>query len=158
MNIRVIDTTIMLNLLGVPKRCADQTEVLEQFKKALEEKDKLILPIATIIETGNEIAKIQGTKRHEIAQKFAVYLKNTANDNAPWSCESSEIGKKELMYYADHFTEFAIQEVGMGDLSIIMTYEKCKEIPAIGHIEIWSTDKHLSGYHEDAVYKIKRRK
>jgi len=29
MNIRVIDTTIMLNLLGVPKRCADQTEVLE---------------------------------------------------------------------------------------------------------------------------------
>ena len=36
-------------------------------------------------------------------------------------------------------------------------YEKYKEeTPAVGHIMIWSTDRHLSGYEEEV--SIKRRK
>ena len=58
MNVRLIDTSIMLNLLEVPKRCNDKDQVQEELKKALQNNDTLILPVATIIETGNAIAKI----------------------------------------------------------------------------------------------------
>ena len=46
--------------------------------------------------------------------------------------------------------------MGLGDMSIIHLYEKYKEeTPAVGHIMIWSTDRHLSGYEEDVA--IRRR-
>ena len=146
MNVRLIDTTIMLNLLGVPNRCADKDRVTDEFNEAIRNGDTLILPIATIIESGNEIAKIKGSLRHDIAERFSMLLQKTADDEAPWSCASFEIGSAELRHYAEHYTESAIHGVGMGDLSIIHTFEKCIRLLPIGTIMIWSTDEHLSSY------------
>lgn len=157
MNVRLIDTSIMLNLLGVPKRCNDKDQVQEELKKALQNNDTLILPVATIIETGNAIAQISGNKRHDIAEKFALYLSKTAEGNAPWSCDSTEVAREDLLYYANNYATSADAGVGMGDLSIIRTYEKCKESLVVGRIMIWSTDGHLSSYQESEVYNTRRK-
>lgn len=85
MNVRFIDTSVMANMLKIPGKCNAAESVQEEFKQVIEAKEVLILPIATIIETGNHIAHIDsGNIRRTIAQKFGEYLRKTAEGEAPW--------------------------------------------------------------------------
>lgn len=78
MNVRFIDTSVMMNLLEVPGRCADSQMIKDEFRQIIDNKEVLILPIATIIETGNHIAHISnGNSRRTIASKFGeLFEKN----------------------------------------------------------------------------------
>ena len=153
MNVRFIDTSVMMNLLEVPGRCADSQMIKDEFRKIINNKEVLILPIATIIETGNHISHIgNGNSRRTIASKFGEFLRKTAEGKAPWQLYGIELDKEGLLYLADHIEENAIQQVGVGDMSIIHAYEQYKSnTPGIGRIMIWSTDKHLQGYREEDV-------
>ena len=160
MNVKFIDTSAMLNLLEVPGRCVEKELVRKQWKEYLAAKDVLIMPAATIIETGNHIAHIEnGNIRRTIAAKFGEFLRKTANGEAPWQFYGVAIDKKELLYLADNVEEFATREVGIGDMSIVYTYEHYRdEMPAVGSIMIWSTDAHLQGYYAENVSMTRRRK
>lgn len=153
MNVRFIDTSVMANMLKIPGRCNDAESVQEKFKQVLEAKEVLILPIATIIETGNHIAHIADSNaRRSIAGKFGEYLRKTAEGEAPWQLYGIEIDKEGLLYLADHIEENASQKIGIGDMSIIHAYDQYREtVPGIGRIMIWSTDTHLQGYCEENV-------
>lgn len=153
MNVRFIDTSVMANMLKIPGRCNDAESVQEEFKQVLEAKEVLILPIATIIETGNHIAYIADSNaRRSIAGKFGEYLRKTAEGEAPWQLYGIEIDKEGLLYLADHIEENASQKIGIGDMSIIHAYDQYREtVPGIGRIMIWSTDTHLQGYCEENV-------
>ena len=153
MNVRFIDTSVMANMLKIPGRCNDAESVQEEFKQVLEAKELLILPIATIIETGNHIAHIADSNaRRSIAGKFGEYLRKTAEGEAPWQLYGIEIDKEGLLYLADHIEENASQKIGIGDMSIIHAYDQYREtVPGIGRIMIWSTDTHLQGYCEENV-------
>lgn len=71
MNVRFIDTSVMANMLKIPGKCNAAESVQEEFKQVIEAKEVLILPIATIIETGNHIAHIDsGNIRRTIAQNL----------------------------------------------------------------------------------------
>lgn len=114
MNVRFIDTSVMANMLKIPGRCNDAESVQEEFKQVLEAKEVLILPIATIIETGNHIAHIADSNaRRSIAGKFGEYLRKTAEGEAPWQLYGIEIDKEGLLYLADHIEENASQKIGM---------------------------------------------
>lgn len=152
MNVRFIDTSVMMNLLEVPGRCSASQMIIEEFRQIIN-KEVLILPIATIIETGNHIAHISnGNSRRTIASKFGEFLRKTAEGEAPWKLYGIELDKEGLIYLADHIEENAMQQVGVGDMSIIHAYEQYKSnTPGIGRIMIWSTDTHLQGYIEENV-------
>lgn len=123
MNIRFIDTSVMMNLLEVPGRCADSQMIKEEFRQVLDNKEVLILPIATIIETGNHIAHISnGNSRRIIASKFGEFLRKTAEGEAPWQLYGIELDKEGLLYLADNIVENAMQQVGVGDMSIIHAF------------------------------------
>ena len=161
MNVRFIDTSVMVNMLEVPDMCSDAEEVKREWREVLEAGEVLILPIATIIETGNHIAHISnGTIRRKIAGKFGEYLRKTAEGEAPWQLYGIELDREGLIYLADHIEENALYEIGIGDMSIVYAYNQYKEkTPAIGSIMIWSTDKHLQSYREENVSAgIKRRR
>ncbi len=160
MNVRFIDTSVMLNLLEVPEMCSKAKEVKEQWKEVLRTEEVLILPVATIIETGNHIAHISnGNVRRTIAGKFGEYLRKTAEGEAPWQLYGVELDKEGLLYLAEHIEENAMREIGVGDLSIIYAYEQYKEkTPAIGKIMIWATDTHLQGYIEENVSMSTKRR
>lgn len=159
MNVRFIDTSIIMNLLEIPDMCQDREKVKEEFKKAVSECETLILPIATIIESGNHIAHIgNGNVRREKAMKFKTFLEKTANEEAPWTLYGMDLKKEDLLALADDFPQMALTlRMGIGDMSIIRFYQNYKAtIPAIGRIMIWSTDTHLKGYVEDLT--VSRRK
>lgn len=159
MNIRFIDTSIVMNLLEIPDRCEDKEQVKREFQKAVSDGDRLVLPMSTIIESGNHIAHIKnGDARRSKALLFQEFLEKTACDETPWKLYGTELKKEDLLFIAQEFPERAlIYEMGIGDLSIIRFYENAKKtLPALGKIMIWSTDKHLQGYSEDIT--MKRRK
>ena len=58
MNVRFMDTSIVMNLLEIPGMCQDAEKVKKEFNQAVEAKETLILPVSTIIESGNHIAHI----------------------------------------------------------------------------------------------------
>ncbi|MBR1740479.1 MAG: hypothetical protein IJ733_01160 [Lachnospiraceae bacterium] len=140
---------------------SDAHTVKKEWKKVLEKNELLIMPAATIIETGNHIAHIaEGNVRRSIAGKFGEYLKRTANNDVPWKLYNSKsMDRQGLLYLADHVEEFSTCKIGLGDLSIIYDYNQYREtVPAIGSIMIWSTDEHLKSYHEENISIMRRRK
>lgn len=160
MNVRFIDTSIMCNLLEVPKMCADKEEVKKEWKEVLERNETLIMPLATIIETGNHIAHIpDGNVRYTVALKFKKFLEKTAESKAPWTLYGNALDSKEIKYIAENLEKFTVLRTGIGDMTIIYAYEKyLKEEPAIGKIMIWSKDEHLSSYCQENVSLKRRRK
>lgn len=160
MIVRFIDTSILTNLLNVPGKNQDREKVKVEFKRALNNKDTLILPMASIIETGNHIAHIKagGSIRRECAERFCIYLGKTAKGEAPWTFEGIPFSNMDLEYLAGEFPDWASRKTGLGDLSIIRQYENYIEnVPAIGKIMIWSMDAHLAGYCRESEL-IPRRK
>ena len=144
MNVRFIDTSIVMNLLEIPNMCAEAAVVKDEFKTAVEAEETMILPMSTIIESGNHIAHIaDGTIRRTKAMEFQTFLRKTAKDEAPWKLYGLEMRKEDLLALANDFPEYALNlEMGIGDMSIIRFYERYKkEVPAIGHIMIWSKEK-----------------
>lgn len=160
MNVRFIDTSIMLNLLGVPKHCQEEARIKAEWKQVLENKETLIMPIATIIETGNHIAHIEkGDVRRTITLKFQEYLRRTAQSEAPWELYGAGLNSEEIRYLADHLAEYTRSNIGIGDMTIIYAYQKyIEERPAIGTVMIWSTDNHLAAHRVDNVSMTRRRK
>ena len=160
MNIRFIDTSIMCNLLEIPGKCSDKEEVKQEWREVLKKNETLIMPLATIIETGNHIAHIQdGNARYTIAMKFKEFLEKTAESKAPWTLYGNALDVQEIKYIADNIEKFTVVGTGIGDMTIIYAYEKyLKEEPAIGTIMIWSKDEHLSAFRQENVSLHRRRK
>lgn len=161
MNVRFIDTSIVMNLLEIPQRCQDAKKIKEEFNKVIRDNETLILPMPTIIESGNHISHISdGNIRRDRAIKFQTFLRKTALQEAPWKLYGIEFSSEDLLVLAEQFPDYAQKmEMGIGDMSIIRFYEKYKEdIPAIGRIMIWSTDKHLKNFKEDLTISRRRYK
>ncbi len=63
--------------------CAEVAIVKDKFKTAVEAEETMILPMSTIIESGNHIAHIaDGTVRRKKAMEFQTFLRKTARDEA----------------------------------------------------------------------------
>ena len=151
MKVHFIDTSVFLNILEVPGRCDERETVMPEFRRILESRDDiLVLPYATIIETGNHIAHNgDGRQRRTVAQKFADALEKTIQNKAPWCYYGRQLTEEDIHEICKEFPDAAMREKGFGDLSIIRAYERYKkEIPGIEEIRIWTLDDHMAAYQE----------
>lgn len=148
----IVDTSILCCLLRIPNFCDDKyMEIEEELIKIITRSETLILPIASIIETGNHIAHISnGNRRREIAWRFAQYLRDTADNVAPWSLINLDWTPDDLRKFAEIFPDQAMRRIGFGDMSIIDAYEDYKERTPGVSVSIWSTDEHLTAYRYEA--------
>lgn len=125
----IIDTSILcvyLELPGFP-HCgsdADRWDV-ERVQAKIEDETKvgtaLVLPLATIIETGNHISQIKGDRLPH-AQRFAEILRYTANEDIPWTAfidQGALWNKETLLRYAEEWPALAVQKISLGDASIV---------------------------------------
>jgi len=153
----LIDTSVILNLLNVPDRNQQLAEVTADYRHYAELGATFILPMATILETGNHIAQNgNGTKRRETAARFCDMVRASfTEDNPPW--QPSEFPSiQEVTTWLDRFPDLAGQNksptrtgegTSFGDLSIIAEYEKCCRRFAMSEVFIWSLDSDLACYH-----------
>lgn len=145
--VHFVDTSILLNLLNVPNRNADADIVKEELKILVHQRDTVILPIATIIETGNHIAHVaDGNIRRRLGGEFGEILRATADGKAPWKFTSLSWSEDTLRCLADQFSTYVVQEIGIGDYSIIAEYQQYLDTTPGVSARIWSMDQHLQSY------------
>ena len=161
MRVHFIDTSVLVNILDIPGMNQDREMVLNEYEVLiLESGNTFILPLATIIETGNHIAHINdGSMRRIKGIEFADMLMKIANDESPWKFFEDEVSQDEIRVIAERLPQSVTYSSGTGDLSIISAFEKYRDnTPAIGYIRIWSMDSHLQHYEQEMHMPLTRKK
>ncbi len=113
----------------------DFQRVVQKIKQEIKISTTLVLPLATVVETGNHIAQAKA-KQYEIAKAFAKIMTDAADETTPWAAfseqivlwEAEELKKlaakfpeeaEELKKLAAKFPENAKQKTSIGDASIV---------------------------------------
>jgi hypothetical protein len=152
----LIDTSIFLNILDVPSRNQDRDAVVRSFSEYVELGITFILPMASILETGNHIAQNgDGGTRRKVASRFCEAVKGALNGEAPWGI-SDFPDKNEILTWIGDFPDQAgrnkssnktTEGTSFGDLSIIKEYEKCCRKFSMCEVFVWSLDADLKQFH-----------
>ncbi|OGB32764.1 MAG: hypothetical protein A3F78_08175 [Burkholderiales bacterium RIFCSPLOWO2_12_FULL_61_40] len=142
----LVDTSILLNVVDVPGRNQQRDAVIDELAARIDDGDHLFIPLAAIIETGNDIARISdGGARRSAAERFAGAVRAALNDEAPWKPLNFP-SHEDLSAWLVQFPDSASKKVGMGDLSIQHEWgHLCKKYP-MSRVLIWTLDIDLQGY------------
>ena len=150
MSIGLVDTSIFCEIVPVPGRSQQREEVIKVLEDHIRNEVTLLLPIATILETGNHIAHISGgSQRRATAQRFVDLVQQALADfegPAPWTVPEPLLSPEDVQRYLNQFPDCAMQGIGLGDLSIIEEYGRQCHLHQARRVFIWSLDGHLSAY------------
>lgn len=124
----ILDTSVLCCWLKVPGK--DETGPVddrwnhERIEELLKQERLLnstfVLPIATLIETGNHIAQASSL-RFERATDLATYLREAAEAKSPWAAftdQSQLWGAENLRILADNWPLLANSRISIGDATI----------------------------------------
>ena len=142
----LVDTSIFCEILEVPNMCSRVEPTRAELRQRLERGELLLLPLATIIETGNHIAQNgDGRQRRQAAERFAAQVMKALDGISPFH-PTSPMDLDALKTWLGEFPDYAMHGVGLADLSIIKEWERQRDLNQARRVLIWSLDKHLSGY------------
>lgn len=147
-----IDTSVLCNLLEVPGRNQDRDVVLDDYRRRSTARNQFVLPIATVIETGNFIAQLKdGRVRRDVASRFHKTLIMVALGKSPWVLHDiawNAAFLQNLLRGCDSgadYVELTMQGLGAGDLCILTerhSFQTRSRLPT----EIWTLDTGLRSY------------
>lgn len=146
MSICIVDTSVFCNILEVPNLCQEREQVLQRLEELIDKGATLLLPLATIYETGNHIAQNgDGRQRRNAAERFVEQVDLALQGENPFT--PTDINEEdELRQWLAQFPEYAEQEVGFGDMSIVEAFhDECERHPS-RWVFIWALDDDLSSY------------
>lgn len=151
MSICIVDTSVFCNILNVPNRNQNREAVYEELKQRVANEDTLLLPLATIYETGNHIAQNgNGHERRKAAQRFVEQVDLALKGDTPFT--PTDINEEdEIRSWLGNFPDFAMQGVGFGDVSIIEAFNKQKRLHQARRVFIWTLDEDMSAYDRTAT-------
>ncbi len=142
----LIDTSVFDEILAVPGKSQDHEGTLVELGDWLDLGASLLLPIATIIETGNHIAQVKGDKlTRALSEKYVDQVRLALSDESPFTATPS-FDPDHMLTWVDEFPDFASRKIGMADLSIIQEFHRQIRLFPTRRVVIWSTDGGLTGY------------
>jgi hypothetical protein len=151
----ILDTSILCVWLKVPGKetcgsgssCIDFDQVDKEIKSAVEMKYTLVLPLASIIETGNHIAQASQW-RHERATDLAELMTKAADEASPWAAFSDQ----QKLWSADGLRKLAIewpnlaaQKLSIGDATITQVADHYAQMGCM--VELFTGDQGLKQHH-----------
>ena len=124
----VIDTSLLCVWLKVPsmETCGASDDawsydrVNQEIEEAIRDGFTLVLPLATIIESGNHIAQARSQRRHT-ALALAKRMRDAADARTPWAAfkhESDLWGPEQLRQLAETWPPLAEGKFSLGDATI----------------------------------------
>jgi hypothetical protein len=144
--VRIVDTSVLCNLLRVPNKDQDAERATREFNEAQAARDVILLPIAVIYETGNHIAQSpNGAKRRVVAEFFVELVRKAFEGEIPFTPTPLQ-NPENLINWLDEFPDRATAGMGFGDLAITKVWEEQCALNQGRRVLIWSYDKHLTGY------------
>jgi hypothetical protein len=150
--ITFIDTSVLCNIIPVPGFAQDEAKIRAELKDLIDSQTSFILPITSVIETGNHISQLpNGAQRRQAADKFAKLLNLVRLNKTPWILHDIPWNQDflgEFLSGADTgvaFVDHAVQQLGAGDLCIL-TERRLYETRTRIRADIWTLDANLSSY------------
>lgn len=164
----IMDTSILCVWLQIPgkstlgegKDAWDYERVNKKIEAEIAANTILVLPLASIIETGNHIAQSAGDP-YNLALSFAALIRKTANKETPWAAftvQSDLWSAEKLNDLANSWPMLASQRLSLGDATIkdVAEYYSQQRLS----VEIFTGDEGLKAFEPIAVPAIvpRRRK
>jgi hypothetical protein len=152
----LVDTSVFVEWLQVPGK-TDPTRrraIVERLRRVLQTNSgwTLLVPVTVIIETGNHIGQCSpnGQVRRATAERFCTQVSSALRGEAPWA-PTRPVSIDELQRALDAFVEHVTPSVagkgsGLGDLTIILEWERQRTLNPNSRVLIWSLDAQLAGY------------
>ena len=140
----ILDSSILLELLQVPGKSQDAQGIQAEFRRRAEDGAQFIVPLAAIIETGNHIGQAD-RDRYRVAGRFRRLVMSSLDGSAPFVVHPFP-DPEAWRAMMERFAEWASRGSGLGDLTILRTFEYHRQRFPQRSVEIWSKDEHLSAY------------
>lgn len=148
----LIDTSVFLELLRVPGMSERHEELQKEFLRLHSIGARFILPVTTIIETGNHISQCSGDRR-AAAKRFHDAIDRARSSNPPWAIRETRWneeffaalleGDSTGMSLVDHFSG---RSLGAGDLAILVERDLFIKSSAFTDVRVWTIDEKLDSY------------
>ena len=150
----ILDTSVLCCWLKVPGKDTagplDDHWTHERIDQLIEQEklqqSTFVLPIASLIETGNHIAQ-SDKRRHECATALAEHLTATVDAQSPWAAftdQSALWEPEQLRTLAGNWPALAVGGTSIGDATIKDVAEYYAK--AAFHVEILTGDEGLKAY------------
>lgn len=151
--IMLLDTSVLLELLGTPHESDHQEKAEEEYELLISEGVELRIPMATVLETGSHVGKIDnGYNRRECAKKFDKFMRAALGAQAPWKFTPLEWDDQLVLdmlngYYPDVTMEVALSTrvLEMGDMAIIQEFRRLRANldSRVVDVDVWTYDSGL---------------
>ncbi len=162
----ILDTSILCVWLDVPgmEGCGpdsdrwDKLRVEEKIQEEEKNRTTFVLPLASIIETGNHIAKSLHS-RWERGTALAELIKKSAKEETPWAAFSEQSvlwSPEKLESLAIEWPNLAAQGISLADATIKNVAEYYAQLNC--QVEILTGDWGLKAYEPIQVVSIPRRR
>lgn len=162
----ILDTSILCVFLKVPYMddCGsdhdkwDYKRVAEKIGSEINERSVLVLPLATLIETGNHIAQARGD-RYSPAIELSQIIKKTATAEEPWAAftfQNKLWNEDNLIKLASEWPNLAKGGLSIGDATIKDVADYYRE--AGYRVEILTGDDGLKSYEPSQITVPRRRR
>jgi len=162
----IFDTSVLCCLLKIPgKETAgpaediwDHGRISRLIEKELLTKSTFVLPLASIIETGNHVAQASGD-RYSVAVELADIISSAAMGSSPWAAFTDQSGlweKEQLANLAKNWPNLAKSGLSIGDATIKDVAEYYAK--ARFSVEIITGDAGLKAYEPVSRLQVPRRR
>lgn len=151
----LLDTSVYLNVLDVPGFNQNRSSILESFERSIGAGDYFLLPLATVWETGNHIAKLStGQTRRRYAEKLVDEIAKAFQGTTPYRVTHFP-NRDEFLCWLREFPEFVMRSkspkkqqagISLADLSLVKEWERTCELNPMTRVRIWSLDEDLACY------------
>jgi hypothetical protein len=154
-DIVLLDTSVYLNVLDVPGCNQHRLSILSEFARRVDAGDYFLLPLATVWETGNRIARLpNGTSRRSYAQLLVTSVTQAIDGEAPFRATHfppSDEFARWLLDFPEHASRNKSprktgEGVSLADMSLIKEWERTCSLHKMSRVLIWSLDTDLSVY------------
>ena len=162
----ILDTSVLCCWLRVPGKEEagpiddrwDHARIQKLLAEAERKGGTFVLPLASLIETGNHIAQAP-KERYETARRLAQHLRDAADANNPWAAftEQADLWQADkLKSLAEAWPSLAAQRLSMGDATI---KDVAEYYARVGYeVEILTGDAGLKSYQPASPPSIPRRR
>lgn len=149
--VQFIDTSVLVEFLNVPGFNSRHAEVAEEMERRTAADVTFVLPVTTIIETGNHISQCSGDRR-AAAERFIRALNLARSAAPPWIVRDVAWDGDFLARFvqgnatgSDLLTHLSDKTLGSGDVAILVEREQFSRTIS-AKVEIWTLDKKLNSY------------
>ncbi len=162
----IFDTSILCVWLAVPGKvnCGpdsdrwDKQRVDDKLTDELKKKTTFVLPLASIIETGNHIAQASHNRK-ERGEALADLMRKSADEESPWAAFSDQTllwSAEKLKALAEAWPNLAVRKISLGDATIKEVAENYAQLGF--EVEILTGDQGLKAHEPVAPAPIPRRR